>query len=463
MTQRSNSASARDIAYHLHPYTNAVKHEAEGPLVLTEGKGVYVYDENGKAYIEGMAGLWCASLGFGEERLVEAATRQLRKLPYYHNFTHKAANVAIDLAEKLIEIAPVPMSKVFFTNSGSEANDTVVKMVWYYNNAIGRPQKKKIISRLKGYHGVTVAAASLTGLPTNHIDFDLPIANILHTDCPHHYRFGQEGESEEDFASRMAANLEKLILDEGPDTVAAFIAEPVQGAGGVIVPPATYFEKVQAVLKKYDILFIADEVITGFGRTGNMFGTETFRLQPDIMTVAKQLSSAYLPIAAVLINDKIYQAIRDNSGRIGTFGHGFTYSGHPVSAAVALETLKIYEERDILSHVRALAPVFQTGLRRFADHPLVGEVRGIGLVGAIELVKDKATKEPFDPKQGVAMKTVSFAQEHGVILRAILDSVAFCPPLIATEAEIAEMFDRFGRALDNAAAWVQERGLRSVA
>jgi len=239
MTQRSNSASARDIAYHLHPYTNAVKHEAEGPLVLTEGKGVYVYDENGKAYIEGMAGLWCASLGFGEERLVEAATRQLRKLPYYHNFTHKAANVAIDLAEKLIEIAPVPMSKVFFTNSGSEANDTVVKMVWYYNNAIGRPQKKKIISRLKGYHGVTVAAASLTGLPTNHIDFDLPIANILHTDCPHHYRFGQEGESEEDFASRMAANLEKLILDEGPDTVAAFIAEPVQGAGGVIVPPAT--------------------------------------------------------------------------------------------------------------------------------------------------------------------------------------------------------------------------------
>jgi 4-aminobutyrate--pyruvate transaminase len=463
MTQRSNSASARDIAYHLHPYTNAVKHEAEGPLVLTEGKGVYVYDENGKAYIEGMAGLWCASLGFGEERLVEAATRQLRKLPYYHNFTHKAANVAIDLAEKLIEIAPVPMSKVFFTNSGSEANDTVVKMVWYYNNAIGRPQKKKIISRLKGYHGVTVAAASLTGLPTNHIDFDLPIANILHTDCPHHYRFGQEGESEEDFASRMAANLEKLILDEGPDTVAAFIAEPVQGAGGVIVPPATYFEKVQAVLKKYDILFIADEVITGFGRTGNMFGTETFRLQPDIMTVAKQLSSAYLPIAAVLINDKIYQAIRDNSGRIGTFGHGFTYSGHPVSAAVALETLKIYEERDILSHVRALAPVFQAGLRRFADHPLVGEVRGIGLVGAIELVKDKATKEPFDPKQGVAMKTVSFAQEHGVILRAILDSVAFCPPLIATEAEIAEMFDRFGRALDNAAAWVQERGLRSVA
>ncbi len=463
MTQRSNSASARDIAYHLHPYTNAVKHEAEGPLVLTEGKGVYVYDENGKAYIEGMAGLWCASLGFGEERLVEAATRQLRKLPYYHNFTHKAANVAIDLAEKLIEIAPVPMSKVFFTNSGSEANDTVVKMVWYYNNAIGRPQKKKIISRLKGYHGVTVAAASLTGLPTNHIDFDLPIANILHTDCPHHYRFGQEGESEEDFASRMAANLEKLILDEGPDTVAAFIAEPVQGAGGVIVPPATYFEKVQAVLKKYDILFIADEVITGFGRTGNMFGTETFRLQPDIMTVAKQLSSAYLPIAAVLINDKIYQAIRDNSGRIGTFGHGFTYSGHPVSAAVALETLKIYEERDILSHVRALAPVFQAGLRRFADHPLVGEVRGIGLVGAIELVKDKATKEPFDPKQGVAMKTVSFAQEHGVILRAILDSVAFCPPLIATEAEIAEMFDRFGRALDDAAAWVQERGLRSVA
>ncbi|WP_119458897.1 aspartate aminotransferase family protein [Rhodospirillaceae bacterium SYSU D60014] len=463
MTQLSNSASARDIAYHLHPYTNAVKLEAEGPLVLTEGKGVYVYDENGKPYIEGMAGLWCTSLGFGEERLVEAATRQLRKLPYYHTFTFKSHDTAIDLAEKLIGLAPVPMSKVFFTNSGSEANDTVVKLVWYYNNAIGRPEKKKIIARLKGYHGVTVAAASLTGLPYNHIDFDLPIANILHTDCPHHYRFGLPGESEEDFASRMAANLEKLILDEGPDTVAAFIAEPVQGAGGVIIPPRTYFEKIQAVLKKYDILFIADEVITGFGRTGSMFGIETYGLKPDIISVAKQLSSAYLPIAAVMINEKVYQAIRDNSGKLGTFGHGFTYSGHPASVAVALETLKIYEERDIVAQVRRLAPVFQEGLQRFADHPLVGEVRGVGLVGAIELVKDKATKESFDPKQAVGSYAVGRAQEHGVILRAIVDSVAFCPPLIATEAEITDMFDRFGRALDDTATWVQDQGLRSVA
>ena len=463
MTQLSNSASARDIAFHLHPYTNAVKLEAEGPLVLTEGKGVYVYDENGKPYIEGMAGLWCTSLGFGEERLVEAAARQLRKLPYYHTFTYKSHDAAIDLAERLIGLAPVPMSKVFFANSGSEANDTVVKMVWYYNNAIGRPEKKKIIARLKGYHGVTVAAASLTGLPYNHIDFDLPIANILHTDCPHHYRFGLPGESEEDFASRMAANLEKLILDEGPDTVAAFIAEPVQGAGGVITPPRTYFEKVQAILKKYDILFIADEVITGFGRTGNMFGTETYGLKPDIITVAKQLSSAYLPIAAVLINEKVYQAIRDNSGKLGTFGHGFTYSGHPASVAVALETLKIYEERDIVAQVRRLAPAFRKGLQRFADHPLVGEVRCVGLVGAVELVKDKATRESFDPKQAVGPYAVGRAQEHGVILRAIVDSVAFCPPLIATEAEIAEMFDRFGRALDDTAAWVQDQGLRSVA
>ena len=263
-----NSAASRDKAYYLHPYTNLKTHEDVGPLVIERGEGVHVFDDSGKAYIEGMAGLWCTSLGFGEERLVEAATRQMRKLPFYHAFTHKAHDPGIDLAEALIKIAPVPMSKVFFTNSGSEANDTVVKLVWYYNNALGRPHKKKIIARQKGYHGVTVASASLTGLPHLHRDFDLPIAGILHTDCPHFYRYGEEGETEEEFATRLADQLEQLILAEGPDTIAAFIAEPVMGAGGVIVPPATYFDKIQPVLKRYDILFIADEVICGFGRTG---------------------------------------------------------------------------------------------------------------------------------------------------------------------------------------------------
>jgi 4-aminobutyrate--pyruvate transaminase len=463
MAPLKNSAAARDIAYHLHAYTNAKKHEAEGSLVLATGKGIYVYDENGKPFLEGLSGLWCLSLGYGEERLIEAANRQMRKLPYYHTFTQKVADVTVDLAEKLIAIAPVPMSKVFFCNSGSEANDSVVKMVWYFNNALGRPQKKKIIARQGGYHGVTVAAASLTGLPTLHKDFDLPIANILHTDCPHYYRYGRAGESESAFATRMAESLEALILREGPETVAAFIAEPVMGAGGVIFPPATYFEKIQAVLRKYDILFIADEVICGFGRTGNMFGTETFQLQPDIITMAKALSSAYLPIAAVMINQRLYDGISEHTARLGTFAHGFTYAGHPVSAAVALETLKIYEERDILGQVRARAPGFRKGVEGFKDHPLVGETRSLGLIGAVELVRDKKTKEIFDPAVGVPAYCMRRAQEHGLIIRAVVNSIAFCPPLIATDEEGAEMYRRFGLALDDTLMWVKEQGLASAA
>jgi 4-aminobutyrate---pyruvate transaminase len=463
MTLRSNSAAARDIAFHFHSYTNAKKNEAEGSLVLASGKGIYVYDENGKAYLEGLSGLWCLSLGYGEERLIEAANRQMRKLPYYHTFTQKVADVTVDLAEKLIAIAPVPMSKVFFCNSGSEANDSVVKMVWFYNNALGRPEKKKIIGRHGGYHGVTVAAASLTGLPLNHKDFDLPIANILHTDNPQYYRFGKPGESEEQFATRIAESLEAMIQKEGPETVAAFIAEPVMGAGGVIIPPATYFEKIQAVLKKHDILFIADEVICGFGRTGNMFGTQTYKLQPDIITLAKALSSAYLPIAAVMINHRVYDAISEHTGRLGSFAHGFTYSGHPVSAAVALETLKIYEERDIVGQVRAKAPGFAKGIQHFKDHPLVGETRSVGLIGAVELVRNRQTREIFDPKLGVPAYCVKRAQEHGLIIRAIVNSIAFCPPLISTGEEIAEMYRRFGLALDETLAWVKEQGLASAA
>jgi 4-aminobutyrate--pyruvate transaminase len=463
MTVRPNSPEARDIASHLHPYTNARKHEETGPMIITEGKGVYVYDSEGKEYIEGLAGLWCASLGFGEERLIQAAAVQMRKLPFYHSFAHKVPAPVIDLAEKLLEIAPVKMSKVFFANSGSEANDTVIKLIWYYNNALGRPEKKKIISRIKGYHGVTVATASLTGLPYNHRDFDLPIANILHTECPHHYRFAEEGESEEDFASRRAADLEQMILDEGPETIAAFIGEPVMGAGGVIVPPRTYWEKIQAVLKKYDVLLIADEVICGFGRTGNLFGSQTFGIKPDIMTVAKALSASYLPISAALISDPMYQAIADNTAKIGMLGHGYTYSGHPVPAAVALETLKIYEERDIVGHVRRIAPRLQEGLQRFADHPLVGEVRGVGLIAAVEVVADKASKTPFDPPGQVGAYLAQRTQENGVILRNLMDSLAFCPPLIITEEQIDTLLSAFGRALDETAAWVEQEGLAAVA
>jgi 4-aminobutyrate--pyruvate transaminase len=451
MTMLPNSPESRDIASLIHPYTNLKKHLETGPMIIRRGKGIWVYDDAGKGYIEGLAGLWSTSLGFGEERLVEAATKQMRELPFYHVFASKSHLPAIDLAERLLAMAPVPMSKVFFANSGSEANDTAVKLVWYYNNALGRPEKKKIISRLRGYHGVTLAAASLTGLPANHIDFDLPLQNITHADCPYYYRGGEEGESESEYATRLAASLERQIVHEGPETVAAFIAEPVMGAGGVIVPPETYFAKIQAVLKKYDILFIVDEVICGFGRTGNMFGTQTYDLRPDMMTMAKALSSSYMPISALMMNQKIFDVISANSDKVGTFGHGYTYSAHPVAAAVALETLKIYAERDIVAHVRGVMGHFQDRFRQLGDHPLVGEARGVGLIGAVELVRDKASKEPFEAARGVGAFVATRAQENGLILRALGDSVALCPPLIVTEPEIDAIFDRLEKSLDEAA------------
>ena len=456
MTDRGNSAASRDIAFHVHGYTNLKKHEERGPLIITGGSGIRVTDDTGKSYIEGLAGLWCTSLGFQEDRLIEAATRAMKTLPYYHGFAHKTADVTIDLAEKLISIAPVPMSKVLFANSGSEANDLAVKLIWYYNNALGRPEKKKIISRLRGYHGITVASGSLTGLPLMHRDFDLPIEGILHTDCPHYYRGAEDGETEGDFATRCAENLESMIIDEGPDTVAAFFAEPVMGAGGVIVPPPTYFEKIQAVLKKYDVLMVADEVICGFGRTANMWGTQTFGMKPDMITCAKALSSAYIPIAALMISEPIYQALVKQSEKLGLFGHGSTYGGHPVAAAVALETLNIYEERNIVDHVRAVSPRLQDGLREFSDHPLVGEVRGVGLVGALEFVSDKASKEAFDPKVGFGAYFQGQAESEGLIIRAIGDTIAVCPPLIIVEDEIDELLGCLGRALDATTAWVNQ-------
>jgi 4-aminobutyrate---pyruvate transaminase len=452
----------RDVETLIHPYTNLDTHRTVGPLVLEQAKGIYVHDVDGKPYIEGMAGLWCASLGYGNEELVEAAASQMRKLSFTHLFSGRSHDPAIELAEKLKEMAPIAVSKVFFGCSGSDANDTQIKLVWYYNNALGRPRKKKIISRLKGYHGVTIASASLTGLPNNHIDFDLPIAGILHTSCPHHYRFGMAGESEEDFASRMAAELEDMILNEGPETVAAFIAEPVMGAGGVIVPPATYFEKIQAVLTKYDVLLIADEVICGFGRLGQMFGSPVMGMKPDTMSLAKAITSAYQPLSAVLVPEHMYQAMIDESRKIGVFGHGFTYSGHPVASAVAVKTLEIYERDNIVGHVQNLVPQFQRRLKALADHPLIGEARGVGLVGGLEIVADKASKQSFAPKQGVAPKCVSFGQSEGVIVRAIGDTIAICPPLIIKAHEVDELFDRITRALDRTLSWVEKEGLRTA-
>jgi 4-aminobutyrate---pyruvate transaminase len=455
-----SNLAARDVETLVHPYINLASFRETGPLIIERAHGVYVYDTEGKPYIEGMAGLWCTALGYGNEELVQAAAEQMRKLSFAHLFTGRSHDPAIELAEKLKEIAPVPISKVFFCNSGSEANDTQVKLVWYLNNALGRPQKKKIISRMKAYHGVTIAAASLTGLPANHRDFDLPLPGFLHAGCPHHYRFAQEGETEEAFATRLAAELEALILKEDPDTVAAFIAEPVMGAGGVIVPPQNYFEKIAAVCAKYDVFIVSDEVICGFGRLGTAFGCEKLNFVPHAISVAKALSSAYLPIAGVMIPEIMYQALLSESRKIGVFGHGFTYGGHPVSAAVALKAIEIYSRDRIFERAAERAPQFQARLMALNGHLLVGEARGLGLIGGVELVANKKTGQAFAPGQGVGPRAVRFAEDEGLIVRAVMgDVLTLCPPLIITAAEIDDLFDRLTRALDKTLDWVRRERL----
>jgi 4-aminobutyrate---pyruvate transaminase len=454
------NAAVRDTETLLHPYTDLAAFRDAGPLVIERAKGVRVYDAAGKEYIEGMSGLWCTALGYGNEELVEAAASQMRKLSFAHLFNGRSHDPAIELAEKLKEIAPVPISKVFFCNSGSEANDTQMKLVWYMNNALGRPRKKKIVSRERAYHGVTIAAASLTGLANNHVDFDLPIAGVVHASCPYSYRRAMDGETEEAFATRLAKELEDLILREDPDTIAAFIAEPVMGAGGVVVPPRTYFEKIMAVCDRYDVLMIADEVICAFGRLGRMFGSDAVGFRPHALSVAKALSSAYLPIAAVLVPERMYEALLAESRKIGTFAHGYTYSGHPVAAAVALKTLEIYARDSIMDKAAALVPQFGEGLRRLGEHPLVGEARGLGLMGGLELVADRRTKRSFEGKLGVAARCVAAAEAEGLIVRYLAgDIVSLCPPLIISPHELGELFDRLGRALDRVLDWANRERL----
>ena len=458
-----NSLAARDVRSVIHPFTDLAHHVEEGPMVLSRGEGVYVLDDHGHRYLEGMAGLWCANLGFSEERLVDAAREQMSRLPTYHMFGGKSHGPAIALAERLLAMAPAPMSKVLFTSSGSEANDTAIKLVRYYHHAIGKPDKYKIISRVRAYHGATLACASLTGLPHVHRDFGLPLQGILHTACPHHYRYALPGETDEAFATRLAAELERLILREGSDTVAAFIAEPIMGAGGVIMPPAGYFPQIQAILEKYDVLLIADEVITGFGRTGETFGCASNGMRPDLITVAKGLSAGYMPIGGVLISEPIYRTMLEQSRKIGTFGHGFTYSGHPVCAAVALRALEIYQEDQLLAHVRTLAPHFAARILALAVHPLVGHSRAAGLLGAIELMADPERRVPFDPALKVGARVVEHALDYGVILRPLGDVISFCPPLIIDPAETDFLFDAVTRALDRVWAELNSEHRRKVA
>ena len=454
------NSQMRDVNSVLHPYTNLMKFRETGPLVIERGQGVRVYDESGKDYIEAMAGLWCTALGWGENALAETAAEQMRKLAFGHIFAGKSHEPAIALAEKLKELAPFPVGKVFFANSGSEANDTQIKLYWYAANARGQTRKKKILSRQKAYHGVTIASASLTGLPGNHRSFDLPFSFALHADCPHFYRNAEPGETERDYSRRLAKNLEAMIEREGADTIAAMIAEPVMGAGGVIVPPEGYFDEIPRVLDRHGIPLIDDEVITGFGRTGNWFGCATYGFEPESMSIAKALSSAYLPISAVLLSPELSDIIEQESGKIGTFGHGFTYSGHPVAAAVALKTIEIYQARDLVGHVRHMAPQFAKRVRALADHPLVGEAVAVGLLGALELSANKQKKTPFEPQRQVGAEIARLCEAEGLIVRPMIgDRIALCPPLVIDEAEIGELFDRLGRALDKGLDWAKREKL----
>lgn len=443
----------------IYPTTNLQHTET---LTIARGDGAYVYDNNGKQYLEGLAGLWCTSLGYNNRELIESTTEQMSKLSYSHMFGGKTHQVGIDLAEKLSAMVPVDNAKIFFGNSGSDANDTHIKMLRYYFNAIGKPQKYKIIARERSYHGVTVASAALTGLPPNHTHFDLPFdaLGVLRTDAPHYYRSGLSNETEAEFVDRIVNNLEQLILREGADTIAAFIVEPITGASGVIVPPEGYYQKVQAVLQKYDILFWADEVITAFGRTGNDFGSTTVGIKkPDMMTLAKQLSSAYMPISASVVRGDMYEAMVEPSNKVGVFGHGYTYSGHPVACAVALKTLEIYQRDNMFAYAAKTGAYMQKRLAEFKSHPLVGEVRGKGMIAAIELVANKQSGLAF-ANGLVGNFAMQACQNNGLICRAVAgSSLAFCPPLIVTEAQIDEMIEKISISLQQTLNFVSKEGL----
>jgi 4-aminobutyrate---pyruvate transaminase len=453
-----NSLQARDITSLVHMQTNLRKHQTDGPVVITRGEGCRVWDDSGREHLEAVAGLWCASLGFGSERLARIAYEQMRSLGYYHLYRHNSNEPAIALAEKLLAIAPVPMARVLFQCSGSEANDTAIKLAWYYWHAKGQPQRSKIIARQFAYHGNTCAAVSLSGKPDMHAGFGLPFANFKHTEFPHYYRRHEEGETEEQFSTRMATVLQELIEREGPDTIAAFFAEPVMGAGGAILPPRGYFQKVQEVLRRHDILFVADEVICGFARTGKMWGSETFGIVPDMLTSAKALSAAMQPISAVLVNERVHEAMLAQSDKYGNFAHGFTYAGHPVAAAVALEVQSIYEEMDIVGRAQRLGPLLQTALGAFRDHPLVGDVRGVGLILGMELMRDKARRVPFDPVLGIGARAGAAAQRHGLIVRVVGDRLVFAPPLVIEPADIEEIALRLRRGLGELADELAREG-----
>lgn len=449
MTQSSsNATAARDIACHVHSQTNPSLFEVQGPLIVTRGKGARIYDAAGKDYIDAMAGLWCASLGFANERLAAAAAAQYAKLGFYHTFFHRTGEAVALLAEKLVDLTGMTGGKVYFATSGSEANETMVKLAWVYHTVRGKPAKRKIIARDRAFHGSTIAAASMCGLDFMHREFGLPLPGFLHATAPYPYRGMEPGETATAFAGRLADDLEHQILREGPDTIAAFIAEPIYAGGGIIVPPDDYFPKVQAVLDKYNILCLDDEIVCGFGRTGNWFGKDTVGMRPHMMSLAKGLSSGHFPISAVVMAPEIYEALRTFNSEGGNFGHGFTNSGHPVGVAIAAETIHIYEEMDICRHVRAMGSQLRERFEAIArSSAIVGEVRGAGLMLGIEIVADKPSRRPFDPARKIGARFDKMAYENGLVTRCMGDVLGFSPPLIITEADVDDIAARFERSL----------------
>ncbi|SQF94141.1 aminotransferase [Paucimonas lemoignei] len=436
--------------HHLAPFSDYKQLKEVGPRIITRSSGVYLWDSEGHKILDGMSGLWCVAIGYGRDELADAAAKQMRELPYYNLFFMTAHPPVLELAKVISDIAPAGMNHVFFTGSGSEGNDTMLRMVRHYWAIKGQPNKKTIISRVNGYHGSTVAGASLGGMTYMHEQGDLPIPGIVH--IPQPYWFGEGGDmTPDEFGIWAAEQLEKKILELGVDNVGAFIAEPIQGAGGVIVPPESYWPKIKEILDKYDILFVADEVICGFGRTGEWFGSDFYGLKPDMMTIAKGLTSGYIPMGGLIVRDEVVAVLNEG----GDFNHGFTYSGHPVAAAVALENIRILREERIVERVKAeTAPYLQKRLRELSDHPLVGEVRGVGLLGAIELVKDKATRERYTGK-GAGMICRTFCFENGLIMRAVGDTMIIAPPLVISFAEIDELIEKARKCLDLTLAELQ--------
>lgn len=431
----------------IHPFTHLRKFgsgEAGGPRIISEGSGVMVTDQHGKQYIDAFGGLYCVNVGYGRRGIADAIYEQAKKLAFYHAYAGTSNEPAIRLSEKILAMTPDGMNHIYYGLSGSDANETLVKVVWYYNNVLGRKEKKKIISRHRGYHGGTIMSGSLTGLPVFHQAFDLPVRPVLHTRTPHYYRGAKDGESEQAFAQRCADELEEMIVAEGPDTVAAFIGEPMLGTGGLIPPPEGYWALVQAVLRKYDILLIADEVVCGFGRMGTPFGCDYYGIRPDLMTMAKGMTSAYLPLSGAVVSDAVWEVLEQGSDRFGPFAHGYTYSAHPLCAAAGLANLRILEEERIVAHVAETGPYLLQALRdRLADHPQVGEIRGAGMLAAVEFVADRERKEHFDPAGTVGAQLARACLDRGLIARAMPhgDILGFAPPLVITRTEIDRVAD----------------------